>query len=116
MVPRSGADTVMGRFYMADSVQPSRRPVLPSWQNYITTTYLLYQFYLVSILTRFPFYIIHCSNIRTYISFKLAKSYVYILFKLFNMICTLGMVKGMSGWAKMAKFHEKGRFVSFFLK
>ena len=32
------------------------------------------------------------------------------------MICTLGMVKGMSGWAKMANFHEKGRFVSFFLK
>ena len=32
------------------------------------------------------------------------------------MICTLGMVKGMSGWAKMAKFHEKGRFGSSFFK
>ena len=31
------------------------------------------------------------------------------------MISTLSIVKGSGGRAKMAKFHEKGRFVSFFL-
>ena len=30
------------------------------------------------------------------------------------MISTLSIVKGSGGRAKMAKFHEKGRFVSFF--
>ena len=43
-----------------------------------------------------------------------SKSDVYILIKLFNMISTLSIVKGSGGRAKMAKFHEKGRFVSFF--
>ena len=37
MVPRSGAATIMGRFYMEEAAQTIRSLALPSWQNYITT-------------------------------------------------------------------------------
>ena len=53
---------------------------------------------------------------RPYISFKLARSDVYILIKLFNMIFTLKRSKGRGGWGKNYKNFTKLVVLCIFFK